>query len=96
MFVLIRINGCYVVRTKKRIKERKSNKYYIIAAHSKYDVFLIRENCEYFVITLSFVNSFFFLLYTYIVIHYKQLYHYIFINRFIKYVLFNLQKIDLS
>jgi len=38
MFILIYDSGRYVVRTKKKIKNKKNmKKYSIIAAHSKYD-----------------------------------------------------------
>jgi len=39
MFILIYDSGHYVVRKKKKIKNKKNmKKYSIIAAHSKYDI----------------------------------------------------------
>jgi len=48
MFILIYDDGRYVVRTKKKIKNKKNmKKNPIIAAHSKYDICStsIRKNC---------------------------------------------------
>jgi len=48
MFILIYDSNRYVVRTKKKTKNKKNmKKYSIIAAHSKYDVCStsIRKNC---------------------------------------------------